>query len=68
MRICEGKTKTQLKRKEGKNPSHFSCNESGPYTAAQDRSDSTAPGYNSLPLLMEWQTQDVPSETGFGWR
>lgn len=68
--LCEfvkEKQKTQLKRKEkknpkNKNPSHFSCNESGPYTAAQDRSDSTAPGYNSLPLLMEWQTQDVPTK------
>lgn len=66
----EKKNPTEKKRIEKKpNPNHFSCNESGPYTVAQDRSYSTAPEYNSLPLLDgSGEPRMSLPKTVFGWK
>lgn len=36
MQICKGKKKKEKPTEKKKNPNHFSCNESGPYTVSQD--------------------------------
>jgi len=64
--ICKGKRKTEKKKKKKKtpNPSHFSCNEWGPHTAARDGSHS----WTQFTTTAGWKrrAQGVPSENRLG--